>query len=119
MAEYIDLAIARIGMAMVLADGEVNRDEMETWLGEMVDWDVSDEAIVQVLESVKDDNFSMEDFFKTAITDVIVIAEQGTDELKEDLWATAVKVMISDGDMDENEMALATAMGDAWGFEAD
>lgn len=114
MAEYVDLAIARIGMAMVMADGEVNQDELETFLEGMSDFDVSPEAIKEVLESIDDDNF-----FETAIKDVLVIAEQGSEELKVAIWGMALELMISDGDMDKNEQLLAAAMGEAFGFADD
>lgn len=114
MAEYVDLAIARIGMAMVLADGEVNPDELDTFLEGMSDFDVSPEAVIEVSDSIGDDNF-----FETAIEDVAVIAEHGSEELKVAIWGMALKLMISDGDMDENEQLLATAMGQAFGLVDD
>jgi len=114
MAEYVDLAIARIGMAMVMADGEVNQDELDTFIDGMSNFDVSAEAVNEVLESIGDDNF-----FETAIADVLVIAEQGSEDLKAAIWSMAVKLMISDGDMDENEQLLAAAMGEAFGYADD
>ena len=80
----------------------------------MGDFQVSPEAIKEVIETVADD-----DFFAKVAEDVAVIAIEGSEQLKQAIWAMAGVLMLSDGDMDEREEALFMTIGKAFGFSVD
>ena len=116
MATDGEKAIVRVGLAVIMIDGEVTDDETASLIGNLTEAGVSPDALAEVLEETEGGDMSL---LVPRLAEDIAMISQASDEVKQALFAMAVELMVSDGEVDENELNLVSMMAEAWDLNAD
>jgi len=106
----LDRAICRLGLAMVLMDGEITEEEKQTFYEKLSALDVSVEAFNEAIEEDIDEIIEKMPATIEFVSVNINIDARGT------LLDTLEDLAYADGEMDSNENHFLNVLAKAWGY---